>query len=484
MNTLKPLKGILPALTLATAFSPYLLQAQNTNKRPNIVVFLMDDLGSSDVSFSQCKDFQTPHIDRIAHEGVQCTNAYICATYSGPSRSGLNTGRYQQRFGAEMNLGAEAVNKKGEPLGVPLDELMLSELLHNHGYTTCGIGKWHLGDDPRLWPNKRGFDYFYGFSGGHFDYWGVRFTAKNPRQADNFIQENGVEVPEAKTTYLTDDFTDKTVDFINRNAKNEKPMYLYVSYNAPHGPYQAPQKYLDRTKHIFNAHRSVYAAMVLAADDGIGRIQQALEENGVAENTLMIFLSDNGGTADAMNYPRRAFKGNMFDGGTYTPFAMRWPGHIQPGMKYDKVISSLDIFPTVAAAAGIDTQKACQKELDGVDLMPYITGSNTGEPNHELYWRVVNGLEYAARIGNYKMIKRYYQEAPLLFDMKNDPIEQYDIAAEHPTLIKKMMKAYNAWDKQLIPARWFDTHELHQKQDYTKWKNFRKTASFKKIKNE
>jgi len=480
---------ILPLLLTGLAVnsvSPAPLFAKNEqkSKKPNVVIILMDDLGSSDVSFGGCRDYRTPNIDKIAQNGVQCTNAYISSPYSGPSRCGLNTGRYEQRFGAEMNLGTEATNEKGEALGVPLDEMMLSELMHNNGYTTCGLGKWHMGDDKSLWPNNRGFDYFYGFSCGHFNYWGIRMNAnkkKFPRSVDKYIQENGVEVPASKTTYLTDDFTDKAVDFINENANGDKPMYMYVAYNAPHGPFQAPQKYLDRTKHIFNAHRSIYAAMVLAADDGVGRIEQALEENGVLDNTLIIFLSDNGGTADAMNYPRRAFKGNMFDGGIYTPFAMSWPGHIKAGTKYDKVISSLDIFPTVAEAAGVDVKKQCPKPLDGVSLLPYINGENEGEPNHKLFWRTAGKFEYAARIGDYKLVKRYYTDKFMLFNLREDPIEEHDIADQHPDLVKKMAEEYEKWDAQMIAPRWKDDHRLHQEQDYEAWFKARKQATVHKI---
>lgn len=490
MKSFMTFNRILPALAVAGIISPFTsyVSAKTANKRPNVVLILADDLGSADVSFSRCEDFQTPNIDRIAHEGVQCTDAHISAPYSGPSRCGLNTGRYQQRFGAEMNLGNDTYDKDGKPLGVPLDEMMLSELLHKNGYTTCAVGKWHMGADKSLWPNKRGFDYFYGFSGGHFNYWGLRMNANKktqPNRLDDYIQENGIEVPASKSTYLTDDFTDKTVDFINNNAKGDKPMYMYVAYNAPHGPYQAPKKYLDRTKHIFEPVRSVYAAMILALDDGVGRIRKALEENGVADNTIFIFLSDNGGTENAMNYPLRARKGNMFEGGTYTPFAMSWPGHIKAGSKYNEAITSLDLFPTIAAAAKINTDKQCKKPLDGVDLVPYLTGKKKGEPNHKLFWRAENGMEFAARIGDYKIVKRYYQDSLLLFNIKKDRIEQYDIAAQYPDLVNSMLKDYKAWDKQMIDDRWPDpAYKMHQLLDHNEWINYRESAAKRQLNNK
>lgn len=434
--------------------------------RPNVIVVLVDDMGSSDVSFSSCRDFQTPNIDRIAHQGVDCTSAYICAPYSGPSRCGLNTGRYQQRFGGEMNLSNQLHCDDGKELaGVPKSELMLGELMHQNGYETCMIGKWHMGNHDSMAPNKRGYDYFYGFRGGGFSYWGNRSASKKPDYIDKYIEENGKEVPASKTYYLTDDFTDKAVDFINNNSKKEKPFFMYLAYNAPHAPFHAPKKYLDRTKHIFNARRSVIAAMILAVDDGVGRIWDTLEAQGIDDNTMIIFLSDNGGIPEAMNYPRRAYKGNMYDGGIHTPFAMYYPGRIAAGTKYDKTISSLDIFPTVAAAAGIDVDKQCKNKLDGVDLVPYVTGENTSEPNHKLFWRVSNGFEWAVRVGDYKLVKRFDSEQCQLYNLRKDPVEQFDIAAEHPGIVARMTNDYKEWNKEMIDSKWTDPHPEHQIKD-------------------
>ncbi|MFI3278824.1 MAG: sulfatase-like hydrolase/transferase, partial [Rikenellaceae bacterium] len=344
--------------------------------RPNVIVVLLDDLGSTDVGFSGCRDYHTPNIDRIANEGMSFSDAYISAPYSGPSRCGLMTGRYQQRFGAEGNIegGTEAYDLQQ---GVLLSESLLSDVMKEQGYNTAAIGKWHLGDHPDLWPNQRGFDYFYGFAGGSYSFWGEKKDDKS-----GFIQEDGRPLENHETTYLTDDFTDKTLDFIDKSVKTDDPFFIYLAYNAPHTPLQAPQKYLDRTKHIYNAERSVYAAMMLAVDDGIGRIWESLEKHNIDDNTMIIFLSDNGGVAQrqALNTPRRAFKGNMFDGGIHTPFAIYWKGKIQAGSTYNKTISALDIFPTVATAAGFDVSKN-KNPLDGVDLMPFITGKNNAAPH-------------------------------------------------------------------------------------------------------
>ncbi len=444
-----------------------------TNKqlRPNVIVILADDLGSTDVGFNGCVDIPTPNIDRIAYGGVQCTETYISAPYSGPSRCGLMTGRYQQRFGAEGNTNGDII---GEKQGVLESEVLMSQVMKDQGYNTCAIGKWHLGDHPDLWPNKRGFDYFYGFSGGGFSFWG---GIKD--DISGFIQENGVQVPKGSTYYLTDDFTDKAVDFIQKNESTGDPFYMYLAYNAPHAPLQAPQKYLDRTQHISESQRSVYAAMILAVDDGLGRIWAELERQGIDDNTMIIFLSDNGGTGDpgrASNIPRRAYKGNMFDGGIRTPFAMYWKGKIKAGTTYDRTISSLDIFPTVTTAAGFNPADN-KNPLDGTDLMPYLTGKMKCEPHDYLCWRVCGGLEYAIRKGDYKLVKTYYSDDYMLFNIREDQIEMNDIAAENPALVKEMAANYKAWNSQMMTPRWVDEHEPHQRADHEAWTDYRKKAS-------
>ncbi len=459
------------ALAVAATATPALAKSAKQAERPNVIVVLVDDLGSTDVSFNGCPDIYTPNIDRIAAEGVNCTDAYISAPYSGPSRCGLMTGRYQQRFGAEGNVeGREESIKKR--LGVLESEVLLSELLKEHDYNTCAIGKWHLGDHPDLWPNQQGFDYWYGFSGGGHNFWG------QPQKDGAVIMENGKEVKCNKNTYITDDFTQKAVDFIDNNAEKEDPFFIYLAYNAPHAPLQAPKKYLDRTKHIYHAERSVYAAMILAVDDGMGRVWDALERTGVEDNTMVIFLSDNGGASMtiAHNAPRRAYKGNMFDGGIRTPFAMYWKGHIKPGTVYDKTISSLDIYATVATQAGADISK-CKNPLDGTDLIPYLRGKNKSNPHDALFWRVCGGMEYAMRKGDYKLVKTWAQDEHMLFNITEDEIEQFDIAAQHPDLVKEMIAEYKEWDAQMMEPRWADLHKDHQILDFNKWEDYRKKAS-------
>lgn len=446
--------------------------AADSNEKPNVIIVLLDDLGSMDVGFGGSLDIKTPHIDRIANEGVNCSEAYISAPYSGPSRCGIMSGRYQQRFGAEGNLGDDSVVKQ---LGVPLTETLMSNVMQEQGYATCAIGKWHLGDHESRLPHNRGFDYFYGFSGGGHSFWGAPIKNSDYK----YVQRNGELVLPTKTTYLTDEFSREAVEFIDKTSKTDNPFYIYLAYNAPHAPLQAPQRYLDRTKHIHNAQRSVYAAMVLAVDDGIGQIWEALERNNQLDNTMIIFLSDNGGTGDpgrAMNYPRRAFKGNMFDGGIRTPFAIYWKGRLQAGTTYDKTISSLDIFPTVVTAAGFDPANN-KNPLDGVDLVPYLTGKKSSNPHKSLCWRVCGGMEYAIRMGDYKLVKTYYQDDYMLFNLKEDPIEMTDIAACNGELVKKMAAEYMKWNSEMLTPSWEDNHAPHQIKDHEDWELYRKKAS-------
>ena len=463
---------LLSGIAALTVIAPTQAFAKkNTSAKPNIIVVLLDDLGSGDVSFNGCKDILTPHIDRIAKQGVKCTNAYISAPYSGPSRAGILTGRYQQRCGAEGNTDNRGIETLKEKRGVPTSEFLMSEALKTQGYKTAAIGKWHLGEHPSMWPQEQGFDYFYGFAGGGFSYWGDKRGSEI-----NYMQENGKEIMPTKTTYITDDFSDKAVDFINENAKD--PFFIYLAYNAPHSALNASRKYLDRTTHIANPERSIYGAMILAVDDGVGRIWDALEEKGIEENTILIFLSDNGGASYSYsyNYPRRARKGQMFDGGTKTPFAMCWGKNIKAGSVYNKTISSLNIFPTVATAAGIDIT-TLDKKLDGVDMMPYFKGKKKDNPNQKLYWRVWGGMEYAMRDGDYKLVKQHHSEELELYNLIEDPTEITNIAANNQDIVKRMNSEYQKWSDEMQKPAWLDKHGPNLEKDRKAWEDARRRAS-------
>ncbi len=458
-------------VTSAMVMSPQEVSAKKSETKPNVIVVLVDDLGAGDVGFYGCKDIPTPNIDRIANQGVKFTDAYVSAPYSGPSRAGLLTGRYQQRCGVEGNSDIRTVEDLEMRRGVNQEEVLISEVLEQQGYRTAAIGKWHLGEHPSQWPQEQGFDYFYGFAGGGYSYWGERNKNK-----PYCIQENGTEIMPTKTTYITDDFSTKAVDFINESAEAKEPFFVYLAYNAPHVGLSAPRKYLERTTHIANPERSIYGAMIIAVDDGVGRIWESLEEHGIEDNTMVIFLSDNGGSSFtySMNYPRRARKGNMYDGGTKTPFAMCWGDKIKGGKVYDKTVSSLNIYPTIAAAAGATE---FEKPLDGVDVIPYLNGKKKGVPNEKLYWRVWGGMEYAMRDGDYKIVKNYFSDNIELYDLKNDPYEIYNIAAQHPDIVARMGGEYNAWSSELMDPRWLDKHGPNLERDHETWLQTREKAS-------
>jgi arylsulfatase A-like enzyme len=416
-------------------------------RKPNIIFIVADDYGYADAGFQGLRDFETPHLDRLAASGVRFTNGYVTHPYCSPSRAAILTGRYQQRFGHEHN----PPYKPGDDrIGTPVDEVLLPQTLREAGYRTAAIGKWHLGDAPRFLPHHRGFDEFFGFSGGGFNYYGVARGDPAPR-----LMRNDTTVPASAITYLTDDFTDDAVGFIHRNR--QRPFFLYLAYNAVHAPDLAPQKYLDRASHIEYGQRSVYAAMTIALDDGIGRVIDSLEREGIREHTLVCFLSDNGGRRDiADNFPLRGHKGLLFEGGVRVPFVMSFPGRLPTGVRFDHPVSSLDLFPTAAALAGASTAQS--KPLDGIDLMPYLTGHNRSAPHETLYWREIAGQGYAIRHGRYKLVKPAAFDREFLFDLENDPYERRDLAAVKPEVAAELRGLWARWNRSNIAPLWTDEH--------------------------
>ncbi|WPR71111.1 sulfatase-like hydrolase/transferase [Flavobacterium sp. NG2] len=435
------------SILVSGIFLSTVIQAQNKQQKPNIIVILTDDQGWGDVGFNGATDIPTPNLDRIAKEGVIFSNGYVSHPYCSPSRAGLITGRYQARFGHDCNIADDGLNNP--TVGTPLSEKMIPEALREQGYRTSAIGKWHLGDHPDLRPNNQGFDHWFGFPGGGMNYWGT------PTDAIHTVYRNGIPVPEKELSYLTDNFTEETIKFINQ--KDKKPFFIYLAYNAPHAPDQATKQYLENTKHIEYGGRSVYAAMVNGVDAGVGKIDSTLVANGMKDNTIIVFLSDNGGRAEhADNRPNRGHKGMIFEGGIKVPFFMTWKNGLKGNQVYQNVVSSLDLFPTFLDAAGADFRK--EKQLDGTSLLPYVRGENKGKPNDLLFWRSVGGFEYAVRKGDYKLYKSAYKNKTMLFNLKTDALERYDIAAANPTIVKQLEKEYQLWDaKNLVPG-WLDPH--------------------------
>jgi len=418
-------------------------------KRPNIIVILADDLGYADVGLQGCTDIPTPHVDSIGKAGVRFTSGYVSHPFCSPTRAGLMTGRYQQRFGHENNpVYSTALDK----VGLPLDQVTLPQTLKAAGYVTGIVGKWHLGAAPHFHPMKRGFDEFFGFLGGGHDYLKAEMEDV-PREYSIPIQRNGKPVP--LTGYLTDVLGSEAAAFIDRHQK--EPFFLYLAFNAPHTPLQAPEKYSDRVKNIADPTRRAYAALVIAMDDAIGTVLEKLRSTGLEQDTLVFFLSDNGGpgpVTHASNAPLRGNKGNVLEGGVRVPFFVRWPARLPAGKTYDEPVISLDIFPTAVAAAG--GQLPADLKLDGVNILPHIEGPpvrRAGSPHERLFWRTGGGAAMAVREGRYKVV-RTGEKPPELYDLKEDIGEARDLASDKPDVVARLVKAYEEWNKELVPPLW------------------------------
>jgi len=420
------------------------------NPNPNLVIILTDDQGYWDVGFNGCTDIPTPHIDRIAKEGVRFTNGYVTYPVCSPSRAGLITGRYQGRFGYHRN---PTLNPFDPMAGLPLEEENIAEILKKVGYHSGVIGKWHLGTHPKFRPNVRGFHEFYGFVAGGHRYFPEDLIYPDIESVDRaggwyntklLRNETRIETDE----YLTDELSNEAVDFIERNRT--KPFFLYLSYNAPHTPMQATEKYLSRFEHIEDPLRKTYAAMVSAVDDGVGRVLDTLDKYELGENTLVFFLSDNGGARNngSINTPLRDVKGSVYEGGMRVPFAFRWTGKVPAGIDYDYPISSMDILATMVKLTGVEI--APERPLDGVDLMPFLNGKDDGRPHESLFWLKWDAQEGAARVGDQKRVLLVRESISALYQLSEDIGETKDTADVYIDDAERIDKAFESWKNELI----------------------------------
>jgi arylsulfatase A-like enzyme len=424
-------------LLFALASAPLVFSAQP--KKPNIVIFLADDLGYADVGVQGCRDIPTPHLDSIARNGVRFTDGYATHPVCSPSRAGLMSGSYQHRFGFEHNSGPE---RFADPnFGLPRSVPTLAEKLKAAGYATGMVGKWHIGFQPGLRPHERGFDFHFGFLSGAHTYL--------PGKADNDpLLRNGEPVRDEKD-YLTDAFAREAVAFLDRSR--DRPFFLYVAFNAVHSPMEATAAYSNRFPGLTGTRRT-YAGMLSALDDAVGRVLGKVRELGQAENTLVFFYSDNGGPTPqttSRNDPLRGFKAQLFEGGIRVPFLAQWPGAIPAGQVYREMVMGFDCHATALAAAGVEVPQ--DKPLDGVNLLPYLTGKATGRPHEQLFWRA--GLQHAARVGDWKLVS-VRGSAPQLFNLRDDIGETRDLATANPTKLRELQTAYAEWAKGTEPARW------------------------------
>ena len=422
---------------------------------PNVIVIVSDDQGYGDVGFNGPCDIPTPHLDAIAASGVVMEAGYASHPYCSPSRAGLLTGRYQQRFGHECNPGA---SEDAVESGLPVGETLISDSMKLAGYHTVAIGKWHLGDAKPFWPTARGFDEWFGFTGGGMSYWG------NPKKnrPNSGVLKNGQPVDRNSLTHLTDDFSDAAVDYIQRN--HEKPFFMYLAYNAPHAPDHATAEHLAMVDHIEYGGRAVYGAMVAGMDAGIGRVMAKLEELKLKDNTLVIFYSDNGGRIEhASNLPLRGHKGMLFEGGIRVPFCISWPKGLPGGVRYKNPVSALDIFPTVLAAGKVELDAASEvkEKLDGVNLLPFLNGEIQDRPHQTMFWRFAMGNDafgYAVRDGDHKLVISQYKHKSMLFDLRADPGERHDLAAQHPKRLARLTELIKNWDENNREPLWLDPH--------------------------
>lgn len=410
-------------------------------RRPNFVLIVADDLGYADLGVQGCRDVPTPNIDSIARGGVRFTSGYVSCPVCSPTRAGLMTGRYQQRFGHEFNPGPAA--RSPEAFGLPLSEPTIAERLKKEGYATGMFGKWHLGYRSELTPLKRGFDEFFGFYGGAHSY-----INANDRPA-NAIWRGDEKV--TSITYTTDEFAAAAASFIDRHR--EEPFFVYLPFNAVHAPMEALDKYRARFSSITDPNRQTYAAMLSAMDDGVGKVLARLRDLKLEENTLVLFISDNGGPTPqttSSNLPLRGYKGQVLEGGIRIPFMMQWKGRLPAGKVFDFPVISLDIHPTILAAAGIKVP--ANANFDGINLVPFLNGERKGMPHQQLFWRF--GEQWAIRDGDWKLVQSRNQESPQLFNLRDDIGEKNDLFGREPEKAKQMQSLWDRWNSELVKPKW------------------------------
>lgn len=424
-------------LLAVSAFCVTQLPTIAANSKPNILIFLADDLGYGELGCQGNPEIPTPNIDSIAKNGIRFTQGYVSGPYCSPTRAGLMTGRYQTRFGHEFN-GA------GAKFGLPTSEKTIADRLKALGYATCAIGKWHLGAETQFRPTKRGFDEFYGTLANSAFF--------KPRNFVDSRSSDEVQPITDESFYTTDAYGERAIKWLEEHKNG--PWFLYLPFNAQHAPLQAPQKYLDRFPNITNTNRQIFAAMMSAKDDAIGRVLKKLRDLGQEENTLIFYFADNGGptrSTTSTNGPLRGFKATTWEGGVRVPFMVQWKGKLPAGKVYEEPIIQLDILPTVMAAAGGKIDSAWK--VDGVNLLPHLTGKEKGRPHETLYWRF--GQQWAIRHGDWKLlVGNGGSGGPELYNLKNDIGESKNLASEKPDKVKELQALWDKWNSEQAAPAW------------------------------
>jgi len=418
---------------------------------------LTDDVGYAGLGCQGGQDMSTPNIDSLARDGTRCTNAYASGPVCAPTRAGLMTGRYQNRFGYETHTGSPRQQVKDD-IGVPTAEIFLPEILQKGRYKTAIIGKWHLGLNEKYRPNGRGFDEFFGFLAGDHDYYDWGSQSSNPIYRNSEIQQQ----PPSDREYLTDVFSDEAVSFIQRNKTG--PFMLYLAYNAVHSPLQVPEKYTRHLPRTMPRKKRKIVGMTEALDSGIGRVLEALRKNHLEEDTLVVFFNDNGGNpgiGKKSNAPLSGGKGQLKEGGIRVPFIFRWPARIPAGKTYSQPIISLDVYATAVAAAGQRLPK--DRQIDGVDLLPYLEGKRSDSPHEYLFFRHVKS--YAARKGPYKLCLDKELDQSKLYNLETDIAEENNLSDKMPETVEELKRALENWESQMAPPQ-SEGHILNSRLTY------------------
>ena len=454
--------------------------SQTASEKPNIILILTDDLGYGDLGYTGSTQIKTPNIDQLAKDGIVFPQAYVSAPVCGPSRAGLITGRYQGRFGFESNPHGHSWHNS-DAIGLPLEEKTIGDRMQSLGYHTAAIGKWHLGHADHFYPTERGFDYFFGMRGGGHSYfpqfeqrtkpgyWYPQFT----------LERMGKKLDEIEVPYLTDWFTDDAMKYVEDRSKEANPWFLYLAYNAPHGPLEAKEEDIAKYKHVEHAGRRTYCAMVDCLDQNIGRLIEKLKTTGQYENTVIIFLNDNGGSTDtvyALNAPYWGSKGTYYEGGVRVPMFIHNAKRFKAGT-YNKSVTALDLVPTCIALADGELPQRKMKQgrrekviLDGHNLLPFLSGEKgNARPYQEtIFWRMMpRGT--AALDGDWKLIQTPHSPNQL-FNIAKDPSEQNNIIDQHPEIHAKLLNSMQTWATSHerppmwmdMPA-WGDTRSLHRR---------------------
>lgn len=467
--SIKNVKLWLVLMILCNCFTLVIAQ-----ERPNIIVILADDLGYNDLGYTGSKDIFTPHIDALANNGMICTNGYVTHPYCGPSRAGLITGRYQARFGMEIN---PTYSPYDLHMGLPLEEKTFAKRLQEVGYRTGVIGKWHLGAAPPYHPNNRGFNHFYGFLSGGHDYFPENVSSNrsliNDQGSPRYSENEGCFLPLALNNnygefneYLTTALSKNAADFVKKSDNN--PFMLYLAYNAPHLPFQAPKETIEKYSHIKERSRRVYAAMIDEMDRGIGMVVEALKETGKLDNTIIFFLSDNGGVLNSKyvdgpigsNYPFKSGKGSMYEGGSHVPFLVHWPKGIKSPKTFNGLVSALDIAATALSVGNANISEA---NLDGVDLTPFLTGEKSDSPHDALFWRMDEGTSWSVRTGTSKFLLEGKKVEPELYDMIKDPYESLNVIKSNSKTRKALAELWNEWNAKNENITWLQANAYQKK---------------------